>query len=406
MPFGSYGLRGRLEERLVFLVPLCSQVRHAIEPRPTATSRAGVRELQHVCQGHSGVTLDCRFQGVVAPYLPDTKFRKVYQEVDDVPAFEPVTKLNATIDAVERIPDMLRQAFRVAYKLSYLESYGGSVAKLPEVFDAVESGLLDIGLVSTPFEPANLFLQNYGFKVPFGTPDPVVAGEIAREIYDSIPAMTSTLEKNGQLAMAVLTTSNYSLITVMPWESMSDLKGHKIMAAGPNLPWLTGTGAVPVQGSLDNVYNGLQMGVFDGMIIHYQGMSGFKIYEVAPYVAKLDFGSMPINMMSMNKRSYDRLPRIVQRILTEVALEYEQMVNVENRRRDADVISAMIAKGATLLDIAPEVQVEWAKHLADIPRQGVQEGQERNLPMKDVLEKYLAALKLRGIPTASLYSLQ
>src|ERR1700747_2605581 len=43
-----------------------------------------------------------------------TKFRKVYQEVDDVPAFEPVTKFNATVDAVERIPDMVRQAFRVA----------------------------------------------------------------------------------------------------------------------------------------------------------------------------------------------------------------------------------------------------------------------------------------------------
>jgi acetolactate synthase I/II/III large subunit len=45
---------------------------------------------------------------------PKTKFRKVYQEVDDVPAFEPVTKMNATIDDVVRIPDMLRQAFRVA----------------------------------------------------------------------------------------------------------------------------------------------------------------------------------------------------------------------------------------------------------------------------------------------------
>jgi acetolactate synthase-1/2/3 large subunit len=45
---------------------------------------------------------------------PKTKFRKVYQEVDDMPAFEPVTKLNATIDDVSRIPDMLRQAFRVA----------------------------------------------------------------------------------------------------------------------------------------------------------------------------------------------------------------------------------------------------------------------------------------------------
>jgi acetolactate synthase I/II/III large subunit len=45
---------------------------------------------------------------------PKTKFRKVYQEIDDVPAFEPVTKFNATIDDVSRVPDMLRQAFRVA----------------------------------------------------------------------------------------------------------------------------------------------------------------------------------------------------------------------------------------------------------------------------------------------------
>jgi len=46
--------------------------------------------------------------------LPETKFRKVYQEVDDVPGFEQVTKFNATIDDVSRFPDMVRQAFRVA----------------------------------------------------------------------------------------------------------------------------------------------------------------------------------------------------------------------------------------------------------------------------------------------------
>ncbi|MGH7087903.1 MAG: thiamine pyrophosphate-binding protein, partial [Stellaceae bacterium] len=45
---------------------------------------------------------------------PKTKFRKVYQEIDDVPAFEPVTKMNATVDDVARFPDMLRQAFRTA----------------------------------------------------------------------------------------------------------------------------------------------------------------------------------------------------------------------------------------------------------------------------------------------------
>src|ERR1700728_4599240 len=45
---------------------------------------------------------------------PRTQFRKVYQEIDDLPAFEPVTKLNATVDDVARFPDMVRQAFRVA----------------------------------------------------------------------------------------------------------------------------------------------------------------------------------------------------------------------------------------------------------------------------------------------------
>ena len=45
---------------------------------------------------------------------PKNKFRKVYQEIDDVPAFEPVTKFNATVDDVARFPDMVRQAFRSA----------------------------------------------------------------------------------------------------------------------------------------------------------------------------------------------------------------------------------------------------------------------------------------------------
>ena len=45
---------------------------------------------------------------------PSTKFRGVSQDVDAVPALEPVTNFNATVDNVERFPDMVRQAFRVS----------------------------------------------------------------------------------------------------------------------------------------------------------------------------------------------------------------------------------------------------------------------------------------------------
>jgi len=40
--------------------------------------------------------------------------RWAYQEVDDLPAFEPYTKMNAAVDDPNRLPDMLRQAFRMA----------------------------------------------------------------------------------------------------------------------------------------------------------------------------------------------------------------------------------------------------------------------------------------------------
>jgi acetolactate synthase-1/2/3 large subunit len=89
---------------------------------------------------------------------PNTKFRRVYQEVDDVPSFEPVTKLNATIDVPGRIPDMLRQAFRVAttgapgpVHLQFAGNEGQIDAGEAEMDTTVETQFASI----PPFRPAS-----------------------------------------------------------------------------------------------------------------------------------------------------------------------------------------------------------------------------------------------------------
>src|SRR5262245_21145159 len=43
-----------------------------------------------------------------------SRYRHVYQEIEDFPMWESVTKANFHVDALERFPDLLRQAFRVA----------------------------------------------------------------------------------------------------------------------------------------------------------------------------------------------------------------------------------------------------------------------------------------------------
>ncbi len=44
----------------------------------------------------------------------DSRYRYLYQEVEDFAMFDPVTKFNARVDKLNRLPDLLRQAFREA----------------------------------------------------------------------------------------------------------------------------------------------------------------------------------------------------------------------------------------------------------------------------------------------------
>jgi acetolactate synthase-1/2/3 large subunit len=94
---------------------------------------------------------------------PRTKFRKVYQEVDDVPAFEPVTKMNATIGDVARIPDMVRQAFRVATSgapgpvhLQFRGNEGQVDVEEAEMEALVETQFAQVPPFRPPPEPASV----------------------------------------------------------------------------------------------------------------------------------------------------------------------------------------------------------------------------------------------------------
>ena len=44
----------------------------------------------------------------------ESRYRHVYQEVEDFSVFEPVTKMSVEVDHVHLLPNLLRQAFRTA----------------------------------------------------------------------------------------------------------------------------------------------------------------------------------------------------------------------------------------------------------------------------------------------------
>ncbi len=46
--------------------------------------------------------------------LAERRYRFVYQEIDDMPIYQAITKFNATVERVDRLPDLLATAFRSA----------------------------------------------------------------------------------------------------------------------------------------------------------------------------------------------------------------------------------------------------------------------------------------------------
>lgn len=289
-----------------------------------------------------------------------------------------------------------RVAARTDHDVRFVEAYGGSVAKLPEVLEAVEAGLLDIGAMSTGFEPSKLFLVNFGFHVPFASSNPVQSAAIARGLYESFEPLPQTHEAHNQRVLAILATSDYNIITTADWETLDDLEGRKILAAGPNLPWLTGTGAVPAQGSLAEAYNSLQTGVIDGMLAIVQAAKNFKLYEVAPHYTVVGFGSMPTNAVTVNRETWERLPPEVRDVLQEVALEYEARVNAIHRDLDARALEEMAAEGADVAQASPELRRSWAEALKGLPEAAAAEGDASGVEMRELLKRYLAALDEAG----------
>ena len=207
-----------------------------------------------------------------------------------------------------------RVAKETSHKIEWTEAFGGSVCKLGECLEAIESGLLDIGDAHAPFEPAKMLAHNFSYFAPFGTPDPRIAAKAVREVYENTPALRKVLEdRYNQVFIAAGVVGNYGLITNFKWSTVAELKGHKIAAAGPNLPWLQGTGVIGVQSTLNEAYTSMQTGVYEGWVMFTDASMSFKLNEVSKQYVDMDFGCISTPVLTMNKETWKELPPEVQR---------------------------------------------------------------------------------------------
>ena len=149
---------------------------------------------------------------------------------------------NTYVDLMQNffVPEVTKRvAARTKHKVEFVEGYGGSMVKVADTLEGVQSGIIDIGGYCFCFEPSNLPLHAFQVMLPFGTMNPAMSVKLARAVYDKVPYMSKVFEdKFNQQLIALIADNGYNLGTTFEWNTVADLKGVKLAGAGLNLKWL------------------------------------------------------------------------------------------------------------------------------------------------------------------------
>ena len=290
-----------------------------------------------------------------------------------------------------------RVAAETDHTIVWQENWGGTVCRIGECLEAVESGLLDMADLQVPFEPSKLMGWNFSFFVPFGTGEPEIAAAASLQVYDDLPELHSLLEDlYNQVFIGIGILGTYGLVTNFTWDDPSELDGRRIAAAGPNIPWVSSIGVVPVQSNLVEAYTAMQTGVYDGWVMFPDGVTSFRLEEVSRQFTVTNFGSISTPLLTMNKDTWESLPEDVQRIFIEEGRNWNERAGVFSAQRDREALEKMEALGLRIKELTFEQQQEWAAQLPNIPAERTEEINSLGQPGEAVY-RYAEILAEHGV---------
>jgi TRAP-type C4-dicarboxylate transport system substrate-binding protein len=196
--------------------------------------------------------------------------------------------------------------------------YSQTLAKGPDIWNAVKSGVADMGWCFHGYWPDMTPLSDVITLPSLPYIKAEKGSEVLWKLYEKFPAIQREFK---DVHVCQLWTSHpYYLITSKKQvKTMEDLKGLKIRTTGgPPTDQMKALGAVPIMIPMPDNYLSLQKGVIDGMGAPWEAILSFRLYEVVKYYTIVPTCAVYFSM-SMNKQKWESLPKDVQEAITSVS---------------------------------------------------------------------------------------
>ena len=231
-------------------------------------------------------------------------------------------------------------------------------------------------------------------------------GPATRQLQAEYDYFYTVFEQYYQTYLGGGAWDHYGLGTTFPWTKMEELKGVKIAAAGPNLPWLDYAGAAKVQSNLNEVYNGLQTGVYDGVVIFPAPYYGFKFGEVAKYYTTMGWGSVLIYPVTVNNDTWAKLPDPVKKIILEEIPVYQNAVEDESTVKYSTALENLEKQGVNVRDLGNEERGKMARAIEPWVNKKASEYEDAGVPGKATFILLMELLKAGGATPVHEYAIK
>lgn len=206
-------------------------------------------------------------------------------------------------------------------------NYGGVLATVGEIPTAIETGIIDIGNIVTPYFPDQFVINN---AIPFFWPQPKSQkelGDLMLKWHEEIPAFGKELEKFNAKLITVRPLPSYGLICTSPIRKLEDFKGKRVRSYGVALPaMLEALGAVPVGMADTEAYEALSNNILDCSAADIALVDAFKLNEVAHYFIDVPMGASWGHIIAMNADKYNELSDEHKKLLEE--LKYDHLTEL------------------------------------------------------------------------------
>ena len=137
----------------------------------------------------------------------------------------------------------------------------------------------------------------------------------------------------------------------------------------------------------------MKTGVVDGAMVWAEASKTFKLVEVAPHMLKGDIGTVNSKAITMNAKSWKKLPEEVQQAIAGAAPLYRDHMGKTALSVAKKSYAKFKASGGKIVQMSAAERQNWASTMPNIAKGWAAGLEKKGIPGKAILKSYMDEMR-------------